>query len=238
ARATRTTLFMVLLAGFDALLARYSGQEDVAVGSAIAHPNPAEHEGLIGFFVNTLVLRGRPAGGLTFRELLGRVRDVTLGAYEHQDLPFERIVEELQPERSLAHSPLFQVSLTLQNNELPPLVLPDLAVESLRPGTVTVNFDLSLALEERAGMLSGSPEYAVDLFDEPTVARLTENLEALLAAAAAAPETRPAEPPLLDAHQHRQVLDRRRAADPAPAAAKRERREGYAAPRTPVEKAL
>ncbi len=237
ARATRTTPFMVLLAGFDALLARYSGQEDFAVGSAIANRNRAEHEGLIGFFVNTLVLRGRPAGGLTFRELLGQVRDVTLGAYEHQDLPFERIVEELQPERNLSHSPLFQVSLTLQNNELPPLVLPGLAVESLRPGTVTAKFDLTDALEERDGTLRGSPEYAVDLFDAPTVKRLTENLEALLAAAAAAPETPLAALPLHDPAAHRPNHDQRRPAEPA-RAARRPRQEGYAAPRTPVERAL
>jgi amino acid adenylation domain-containing protein len=213
-RDTRTTRFMVLLAGFDALLARYSRQEDLAVGSVIANRNRGEHEGLVGFFVNTLVLRARPEGALTFRELLGQVRDVSLGAYDHQDLPFERIVEELQPERSLAHSPLFQVALTLQTNEVPSLALPGLTVEGLEIGVVTAKFDLSLFLEEVDGRLGGSAEYATDLFDEPTVRRLVGHLENLLAAAMAAPQTPLSELPLMSAAESRQVLDDLNAAEP------------------------
>ncbi|HSU83479.1 MAG TPA: condensation domain-containing protein, partial [Thermoanaerobaculia bacterium] len=208
ARESRTTLFMTLLAGLGALLARYSRQTDLAVGSPIAGRNRAEHEGLIGFFVNTLVLRTQVPGGLTFHELLGQVRKVTLGAYEHQELPFERIVAELSPERSLAHSPLFQVSLALQNNERPTLAFPGLTLEPLDPGIVTAKFDLSLFLEEAAGGLSGSAEYATDLFDEPTVWRLVEHLGALLAAATASPQTPLAELPLLTAAESRQILER------------------------------
>ena len=130
ARREGATLFMVLLAGFQALLARYSGQDDLAVGTPVAGRNRVEIEGLIGFFVNTLVLRGDLAGEPSFRELLGRVRETALAAYVHQDVPFEQLVEELAPERSLAHTPLFQVMLVLQNAPVESLEIRDLR---LRP---------------------------------------------------------------------------------------------------------
>src|SRR4029077_6896581 len=120
-------LFMVLLAGFQTLLARYSGQRDLAVGSPLAGRNQVETEELIGFFVNTLVLRGDLTGKPTFRALLARVRDSALAAQMHQDVPFEKLVQELAPERSLAHSPLFQVMLALQN-----VPLESLEIEGLR----------------------------------------------------------------------------------------------------------
>ncbi|HEY3570035.1 MAG TPA: amino acid adenylation domain-containing protein, partial [Thermoanaerobaculia bacterium] len=216
ARETRTTLFMTLLAGLGALLARHSRQSDLAVGSPIAGRSRGEHEGLIGFFVNTLVLRVQAPGELTFQELLGQVRKVTLGAYEHQELPFERIVAELQPERSLAHSPLFQVSLALQNNETATVALPGLTAELLEPGAVTAKFDLGVACKEEGDRLTGMAEYAVDLFDEPTVRRLLEHLEILLAAAVAQPRTPLAELPLLTAAESRQILERSAAAAPPP----------------------
>src|SRR5205807_3706128 len=111
------TLFMTLLASFQALLARYTGQEDIVVGTTVANRTRAETEGLVGFFLNTLALRGDLSGDPTFRELLARARETALGAYAHQDLPFEKLVEELHPQRNLSHSPIFQVALVLQNAE-------------------------------------------------------------------------------------------------------------------------
>src|SRR6185369_10941736 len=138
------TLFMTLLAAFQALLYRYSGQEDVVVGSNIAGRNRKEIEGLIGFFVNNLVLRTDLSGNPTFRQILGRVRDVCLNAYAHQDLPFDWLVEELQPDRSLSHNPLFQVMFNLQNMPASNLELPGLTLTSLNVHTHTSRFDLTL----------------------------------------------------------------------------------------------
>ncbi|HSG40607.1 MAG TPA: amino acid adenylation domain-containing protein, partial [Thermoanaerobaculia bacterium] len=189
AREGRGTLFMVLLAGLDTLLSRYSRQTDLSVGSVIANRNRAEWESLIGFFVNSLVMRVRWDGDPSFGDLLGRVRNATLGAYEHQDLPFEKVVEDLQPERSLAHSPLFQVMFALQNNESASGEIPGLLVEPYDIGAVTAKFDLTFLISERDGRVGGTLEYATDLFDEPTVARLVEHFRNLLAAAAAEPRT-------------------------------------------------
>ena len=119
---------MTLLAAFQTLLSRYSGQEDITVGSPIAGRNQVEFEGLIGFFVNTLVMRGDLSGNPTFRELLRRVKEVTLGAYAHQDLPFEKLVEELQPERNLSYHPLFQVMFSLENTATAPTQLGGLSL--------------------------------------------------------------------------------------------------------------
>ena len=179
-RKEGVTLFMVLLAAFQTLLYRYTGQGDVVVGSPIANRNRSEIEGLIGFFVNTLVLRSDLSGNPSFRELLGRVRKMALEAYEHQDLPFEKLVEELQPERSLSYSPLFQVMFVLQNAPSTELELEGLGVSRLRVGGETAKFDLTLSMHETVEGLSGSLQYNTDLFDDATITRMLGHLQRLL----------------------------------------------------------
>ncbi|HEY4591129.1 MAG TPA: amino acid adenylation domain-containing protein, partial [Thermoanaerobaculia bacterium] len=205
ARREGATLFMVLLAGFQALLARLSGQNDLAVGTPVAGRNRVETEGLIGFFANTLVLRGDLAGAPSFRELLDRARERALAAYLHQDVPFEKLVEELAPERNLAHAPLFQAMLALQNAPAGSLEIPGLR---LRPASVdagTAKFDLALVLAEREGGLAGTAEYATDLFDPATVDRLTAAFGRLLAAALETPERRVSALALLGEAERQQI---------------------------------
>ncbi|HKH43314.1 MAG TPA: amino acid adenylation domain-containing protein, partial [Thermoanaerobaculia bacterium] len=206
-RQEGATLFMVLLAGFQTLLARLSGQDDLAVGSPVAGRNRVETEGLIGFFVNTLVLRGRLTGAATFRELLGGARETALAAWLHQDVPFERLVEELAPERSLAHAPLFQVVLVLQNAPLASLEIESLRLRPLSLEGATSKFDLTVALEERDGGLVGRVEHATDLWDATTIDRLLASFERLLAAAVAAPDLRAVELPLLSEAERQQLLE-------------------------------
>jgi amino acid adenylation domain-containing protein/non-ribosomal peptide synthase protein (TIGR01720 family) len=206
ARREGATLFMVLLAGFQALLARYSGQDDLAVGSPVAGRNRVEIEGLIGFFANTLVLRGDLADSPTFGELLGRVRETSLAAWLHQDIPFEKLVEELAPERGLAHSPLFQAMLVLQNAPAGSLEIQDLCLRPVSVDAATSKFDLTLILEEHEGVLAGTVEYATDLFDAATIDRLAGHFERLLAAALAAPGLSAAELPLLTEAERHQLL--------------------------------
>jgi non-ribosomal peptide synthetase component F len=145
------TLFMTLLAAFKTLLYRYTGQTDIVVGSPIANRTRTEMEGLVGFFVNTLVLRTHLEGNPTFPELLERVRETALSAYAHQDLPFELLVETLQPVRSLSHTPLFQVMFVLQNVPFKPLTLPGLEVTPLEIHNGTAQFDLTLYMREDPG---------------------------------------------------------------------------------------
>jgi amino acid adenylation domain-containing protein/non-ribosomal peptide synthase protein (TIGR01720 family) len=216
-RREDATLFMVLLAAFQALLARYSGQVDFAVGTPIAGRNQVEIEGLIGFFVNTLVLRGDLSGRPTFRELLGRVRKIALAAYQHQDVPFEKLVEELAPERSLAHAPLFQVMFALQNTPVESLEIRDLRMRAVNVKETTAKFDLMLSLQENNGELSGMLAHASDLFDRTTIARLAGHFERLLATAMAAPELSVAELPLLTETEHGQVLVEWNDTEPVPA---------------------
>ncbi len=213
-RREGATVFMVLLAAFQTLLARTSGQQDLAVGTPVAGRNRVEIEGLIGFFVNTLVLRGYSTGNLpggragqpTFRELLGRVRETALAAHTHQDVPFEKLVQELSPERSLAHSPLFQVMLVLQNAPAEDLEIPSLRLRPLGGSGTTAKFDLTLILKEHAGGLIGAVEHSTDLFDGTTIDRLIGHFERLLAAALAAPETPAAELPLASGAERAQIL--------------------------------
>ncbi|HEX2187443.1 MAG TPA: amino acid adenylation domain-containing protein, partial [Longimicrobiaceae bacterium] len=200
------TLFMTLLAGWQALLARYSGQDDVVVGTPIAGRGRVETEGLIGCFVNTLALRVDLAGRPTARELLARVRETALGAYAHQEIPFEKLVEELQPERSLAYTPLFQSLFALQNAGRGDLRLGDLETESLGTAEPPAKFDLSLALAEDGGALRGALGYRVELWDGATAGRMLAHYAALLEGMAAEPERPVATIPLLSAAELDELL--------------------------------
>jgi amino acid adenylation domain-containing protein len=205
------TLFMTLLAGFLALLHRYTGQEDVLVGSPIANRVRPEVEGLIGLFVNAVTLRGRLGGEPTFREFLQRVRAAALGAYAHQDLPFERLVQEMQVERSLARHPLYQVVFSLLNTpggmlELPGIILEPLDLEG---GTAKLDLLLSFTDDDTEGAdLGGGWEYSTDLFDGATVERMSGHLRTLLAAAVSDtdPGRRIADLPLLTEAETLQLL--------------------------------
>ncbi|HEX8819889.1 MAG TPA: condensation domain-containing protein, partial [Archangium sp.] len=183
-----SSLFMVLLAGFQALLGRWSGQEDIAVGTPVAGRTRAEVEGLIGLFVNTLVLRTEVGGAPTFRELVARVREVALGAYAHQDVPFEKLVEELRPVRDLRYSPLFQVMFVLQNAPRTRLELPGLTLTGLDVLHGSSKFDLTLSLEETETGLEGALSYNACLFDAATVARMATELEVLLGTVVGRPD--------------------------------------------------
>jgi len=200
------TLFMTLLAAFQTLLYRYTGQEDILVGSPIANRNRSEIEGLIGFFVNSLVLRTDLSGNPTFRELLCRVREVALGAYAHQDLPFEKLVEELQPERNLNRNPLFQVVFALQNSPVEALELPGLALSLLNIDCCSARFDLEFQLVEYLGSLGVVAIYSTDLFDTATITRMLENFQVLLESIVAHPEQRVANLSLLTETERHQLL--------------------------------
>jgi amino acid adenylation domain-containing protein len=201
----RITLFMTLLAAFQTLLHRYTGQDDIVVGSTIAGRNRPELEGLIGFFVNTLALRADLSGNPTFRELLGRVHEVALGAYAHQELPFEQLVEELQPTRSLSYEPLFQVMFEFQNFPRA-LELPGLELSPLDVHTGTAKFDVSLELRQRAEDICGWFEYNTDLFEAATMARLAGHFQSLLEGIVAHPEQRLSDLPLLTPAERQQLL--------------------------------
>jgi len=196
-RQERVTLFMTLLAAFQTLLSRYTGQSDILVGSPIAGRNQVQTEGLIGFFVNTLVMRTDLGGNPTFRELVGRVRAVALGAYAHQDLPFEKLVQELQPERDPSRPPLVQVVFDLENTPMPALELSGLRVHSQVTHNGTAQFDLLLELEETLEGLSGWFVYNTDLFDGCTVQRMAAHFQTLLEGVVANPDQRLSDLPLL-----------------------------------------
>ncbi|MCA1615723.1 MAG: condensation domain-containing protein, partial [Acidobacteria bacterium] len=205
-QAEGVTLFMTLLAAFQVLLARYTGQSDIPVGVPIANRTRAETEPLVGLFANSLVMRTSLAGDPTFRELLGRVRRVALGAYTHQDLPLERLVEELQVERSLSHTPLFQVMFALQNAPQVSLELPGLRLERFDIETGTVKFDLTLEMEEAGPSLRGSFGYQTDLFKEETVELLIAHFRTLLTAASADPDRHLSELPMFGEAERRRIL--------------------------------
>ncbi|MGH7580732.1 MAG: non-ribosomal peptide synthetase, partial [Gemmatimonadales bacterium] len=205
-QAEGVTLFATVLAAFQTLLARYTGQDDILVGSPIAGRNRTETESLIGFFVNTLALRTDLSGNPTFRELLHRVREVTLGAYDHPDIPFEQLVEELQPERDLSRSPIFQVLLSMQNVPHHRLELPGLSLEIESPDNGTAKFDLTLVILEVAGGMRAEVEYGSDLFEAGTITRLLGHFRTLLEGVVADPDRRISALPLLTEPERHQLL--------------------------------
>ena len=200
------TLFMVMLAAFDALLCRYTGCEDIVVGTPVANRTLPETERLIGFFVNTLALRTDLSGDPQFGELVGRVREVCLAAYAHQDLPFERVVEELRPGRSLSHAPLFQVMFVLQNTPGVTLALEGLKVQSVEVESGSAKFDLTLQVEEQADGICLTAQYNSDLFDAATMVRLLSHYQRLLAGVVADPERPLSDIPILSDDERRLVL--------------------------------
>ncbi|HKG15027.1 MAG TPA: amino acid adenylation domain-containing protein [Pyrinomonadaceae bacterium] len=241
-RREGVTLYMILLAAFQTLLSRHTGRQDIVVGSPIANRRRREIEPLIGFFVNTLVMRTDLSGDPSFRQLLGRVREVTLGAYAHQDIPFEMLVEELQPERSLGFTPLFQMMFVLQNAPGDELRLPGLALGRADVWSGTTHFDLTLQLEESARGLAGVVEYSVELFNEETIRSLTRRLETLLEGFAADPDATLSALPLFADAEEEQLLARRAAAGEGaqapPAQTRGGEKKAYVAPRTAAEEIL
>ncbi|HEY0602193.1 MAG TPA: amino acid adenylation domain-containing protein, partial [Herpetosiphonaceae bacterium] len=202
------TLFMTLLAAFQVLLSRSSGQDELLVGSPIAGRTRAELDEVIGCFVNTLVLRADLRGQPSFLALLERVRTTTLHAYEHQELPFERLVEALQPARDLSRSPLVQVMFALHNTPQEAIALPGLTLTRLAVDSGTAKFDLALSLNETADGLVGTLEYATALFERATMERLIDHFHTLLAAIVADPQQAITTLPLLtDAEQHQLLVD-------------------------------
>jgi amino acid adenylation domain-containing protein len=182
------TLFMTLLGAFKTLLYSYKGQEDILVGSPIANRNQSETEGLIGFFVNTLVLRTDLSGNPSFRDVLQRVREIAMGAYAHQDLPFEKLVMELQPERQFGSNPLYQVWFSLQNNPMPPLELPGLTLNLSDVDIGAVRHDLKLGLTETPEGMECLFQYKTDLFEASTIARMAERFEQILSTVVKQPD--------------------------------------------------
>jgi hypothetical protein len=188
-REQGATFFMTVLAGFATLLYRLGGEDDVVIGSPIANRNNVELDGLIGFFTNTIALRVKLGGNPSFREVVSRAREAALGAYAHQDLPFDKVVEALSPRRDPSYNPLFQVNFRAQGTERPGLALAGLRAESIPVDIGFSRFDLALELERRSSGLSGYFEYDLDLFDCETVSSFVEALRELLQQAVADPDS-------------------------------------------------
>jgi amino acid adenylation domain-containing protein len=201
------TLFMTLLAAFQTLLHRYTSRHDIPVGSVVAGRNRMEVEGLIGFFANTLVLRGDLSGDPSFRVLLQRTRTLCMGAYANQDMPFGELVRELQPERDMSHSPLFQVVFVLQNASAPAMKFPGLRVTGADLlDTGGSKFELTLSIKEIGKALNAAVEYRTDLFDAETVRRMLNHYQTLLEGITANPDARLSELPLLSEREREQIL--------------------------------
>lgn len=205
-RCEGATLFMTLMAALLSLLHRYTGQDDIIIGTAVAGRNYAEIEKLIGFFINTLVLRTDLSGNPKFSELLGRVREVALGAYDHQAVPFEKLVEELQPERDPSRTPFFQMMVSFQNLPAAEVTSSGLRITPQDVGNQS-RFDLELHLFAIPEGLIGTLIYNSDLFEQPTIDRILRHFETLLAGVAATPEARLSELPLLTKKEHEQFSE-------------------------------
>ncbi|PSL53321.1 non-ribosomal peptide synthase protein (TIGR01720 family)/amino acid adenylation domain-containing protein [Saccharothrix carnea] len=218
ARQQDGTLFTALVTACQLLLSRWSGERDVAVGTATSGRDRPELESLVGFFVNTLVLRSAVDGSGTFRGFLGEVRTTVLDAFAHQDVPFERVVDELRPVRDTSRTPLFQAMVVLQNNVDREPDLPGLRVEGLELPTTAANFDLTLHFREADDALHGAVEYSADLFDAATVERMTGHLRVLLEAAVTSPDRLLGELPLMGPAERRLVLQEWNDTGEAPAA--------------------
>jgi amino acid adenylation domain-containing protein/non-ribosomal peptide synthase protein (TIGR01720 family) len=205
-RSEGVTMFMALLGAFYVLLHRYTGDEQLCVGTPIAGRKTKEVEQLVGLFVNTLVMKVELGGGQSFREVIGRVREVALGAYGHQELPFEMLVEHLQPERSLSHSPLFQVMFSVESIPRETLNIADLKIDPLEIDPRTAKFDLSLDIVDRGQTLTGVFQYNNDLFDAATVQRMIKHFARLIEGIATGPDSAISELPLLMDTERRQLL--------------------------------
>src|SRR6185312_7330037 len=206
ARGSAASLFMVLLAGFNILLARLSGRDDIAIGIPVSNRPLPEVERLLGMFVNTLVLRNRVSGDDTFIQFLGRIRETALDAYAHRELPFEKVVEDLQPERDLAYTPFFQVMLAFQHSRLEERESCGLRMRPFLIDNTAGKFDLTLFIEKTESGLSGAWQYRRDLFEEATVRRWHGYLEQVLAAVTANPDLPVYQLPLMSELERRQVL--------------------------------
>ena len=206
ARAEGLTPFMLLLTVFQALLVRHTGETDICIGSPIAQRPRVETESLIGFFLNTLAFRTDFSGDPPFRELLRRIRATTLEAFEHQDAPFEKIVEELRPTRQTSHHPLFQVAFALLPSESRMPALPGIEITSTPPSVQTAKFDLTLFFEDPGGGLRAAMEYATDQFDAGTIERMLESLELLFEGAVAQPNVPISQLPVFSASDRERVL--------------------------------
>ena len=208
AQRENVTMFMTLLAAFQILLHGYTSQEDISVGSPIAGRSLTEVEPLIGFFVNTLVLRTDLSGNPTVRELLGRVREVALGAFDHQELPFERLVKEIRPERGAGQTPLVQVMLVLEDNPRQPITLSQLSLVPLNHDSETVKFDLVLYINYSGSELSGSFAYNTDLFESETIKRMATHFQTLLQGIVANPDARVGSLPFLAETEERVLIEK------------------------------
>jgi amino acid adenylation domain-containing protein len=205
-RTANATLFMTLLAAFQTLLWRYTGSDDIVVGSPTAGRGEVDLESLIGFFVNTVVLRTKLSGNPSFRELLAQIREVALETYDHQDIPFEKLIEELNVARSLSHTPLFQVMFILQNAPKQTFELPGLTLDELEFDIETAKFDLTVDMAETDEGLLCAFEYSTDVFEHTTLTRMLAHFQALLEGIASDPGQRLSALPLISAHERHQLL--------------------------------